>query len=353
MTAPFRCCGALRSSQQRSVSSVRSSSVDFPEHIQDWKNVSFQRNFLDYASQRLNVHTQDDWYKVSFKDIVSLGGAPLRRIYKNSMYNTLVSVYPNQDWPIWKFNRVPSGQWDDLNQQRQFMDMVAQKLGLKSMDDWYYVKQSQIKQLGGASLLQHYYHNSLSAALMQIYPNHKWNIELFKVPNGYWDNTENVRRFLAQFLNHDSSATPSNEDFYNLSVSKIYEKGGRGLLSKYGFSLYNLLEHAYPEHSWDGWKFKPVPKGYWNKQENVMKYLKWFQEQYGISKLSDWNTVSAEQIVNTGGKGLLSKYGGLSGLLSSVYPQHNWNASLKTFPSKSQTRLFKVLQTLFPNSTTT
>ena len=55
-----------------------------------------------------------------------------------------------------------------------FFDWLHGTLGYKTTEDWYCLSQEDILKNGGATLLESYYHNSLSVALQCVYPNHHW-----------------------------------------------------------------------------------------------------------------------------------------------------------------------------------
>jgi hypothetical protein len=60
----------------------------------------------------------------------------------------LSTVYPEYDWLPWKFVKCPHDYWDDLKNQRKFMDWVATQLNIKEMSDWYNVA-SQVSRIIG------------------------------------------------------------------------------------------------------------------------------------------------------------------------------------------------------------
>jgi hypothetical protein len=37
----------------------------------------------------------------------------------------------------WRFSRIPNGYWDDLKNQRKFMDWAGEQLNIKDKSDWY------------------------------------------------------------------------------------------------------------------------------------------------------------------------------------------------------------------------
>jgi hypothetical protein len=59
--------------------------------------------------------------------------------YNNSPYLAVSSVYPEYQWLPWKFTQCPTGYWDDLNNQRQFMQWVGEQLSIINYSDWYQV----------------------------------------------------------------------------------------------------------------------------------------------------------------------------------------------------------------------
>jgi hypothetical protein len=48
-------------------------------------------------------------------------------------------VYPGYDWLPWEFGRCPQNYWDEMKNQRKFMDWAGKQLKIKEMSDWYEV----------------------------------------------------------------------------------------------------------------------------------------------------------------------------------------------------------------------
>ncbi len=59
--------------------------------------------------------------------------------------------------------------WDQMTNQRSFMDDLAKKLNISSHGGWYSVRGADLKRNGGWGLLQKY-NGSTSKLLMTIYP---------------------------------------------------------------------------------------------------------------------------------------------------------------------------------------
>jgi hypothetical protein len=77
------------------------------------------------------------------QDIVDLGGGGLLIGKCNNSIPTMVtSVYNEYEWLPWKFsNGVPKHYWEDVNNQRKFMDWVGKQLEYKEFCDWYKITQ--------------------------------------------------------------------------------------------------------------------------------------------------------------------------------------------------------------------
>lgn len=54
-----------------------------------------QRRFLEEISQRLNMHSLDDWYNVSTAEFKALNGHGFLSHYKGSLISGLMKVYPS------------------------------------------------------------------------------------------------------------------------------------------------------------------------------------------------------------------------------------------------------------------
>jgi len=94
-----------------------------------------------------------------------------------------------------------------------------------------------------------------------------------------------------------------------------------------------------------------VKAGYWDKKENVLEFLEWAADKLGITKKEQWLNVTRKHIIELGGNTLLDKYGGVQKLVTTFYPEYNWEdvgISVPFAQSKSQLLLFNGLKGLFP-----
>jgi hypothetical protein len=68
-----------------------------------------------------------------------IGASYLLNKYSNSTFLLLSKLYPEYDWLPWKFSTCPRNYWNDMKNQRKFMDWAAKELKIKDMSDWYSV----------------------------------------------------------------------------------------------------------------------------------------------------------------------------------------------------------------------
>ena len=115
------------------------------------------------------------------------------------------------------------------------------------------------------------------------------------------------------------------DDWYKITRKDIISFGGSSMLQKYS-SLYECLNTsmyilyfirnlakkkilAYPEHNWKFSKFVDrVPKNFWNDKSNHKLFLDYFAKENNIKSVSDWYNITRKDIIEGGGKILLSKY---------------------------------------------
>ena len=53
----------------------------------------------------------------------------------------MAEAYPDYEWLPWKFAKIESKYWDDIANQRKFMDYLAKQLNMKDKSDWYNITQ--------------------------------------------------------------------------------------------------------------------------------------------------------------------------------------------------------------------
>ena len=192
------------------------------------------------------------------KDLENLGGTTLLTKYNYSLNKLLSSIYPEISWKFWEFETVNKGVWDDLDNQREFLHWVAEKLSIREKKDWYSIKTEDINKLGGSTLLSKY-KGSLLKLLSSVFPQENWNVWDFdNVSRGFWNDVNKQRDFMNWlFVKLDLK---NMNDWYSVTVNQIRNNNGASLIDKYK-SVYDLLKNIYPDYDWKWWLFKYVPQG--------------------------------------------------------------------------------------------
>eukprot|EP01114_Cavostelium_apophysatum_P000432 TRINITY_DN10397_c0_g1_i2.p1 TRINITY_DN10397_c0_g1~~TRINITY_DN10397_c0_g1_i2.p1 ORF type:complete len:506 (+),score=124.86 TRINITY_DN10397_c0_g1_i2:145-1662(+) len=145
-----------------------------------WNDKANLRAFMDDVGAELGVKKSEDWYRFRFNDIgvLSPAFASLNSTWKDqfgkNLFKILQSVYPEYEWKPWNFEKVPSGFWEDDRNVRSFVEDMAVKLGLKSVEEWVEVPISEVHKLGGTYLIIKYGKGGWLPVLSQIYPNVEW-----------------------------------------------------------------------------------------------------------------------------------------------------------------------------------
>ena len=94
-------------------------------------------------------------------------------LHNSSLSQLLHTVYPEHEWLPWKFSKAPAKYWDDVKNQRKFIDWARKELKIKEINDWHSIKMQDIISLGGRILVNKY-HWSMYQLLSSIYPEHDW-----------------------------------------------------------------------------------------------------------------------------------------------------------------------------------
>ncbi len=64
-------------------------------------------------------------------------GIQLLKAYENSFLNMVTSIYPDHIWKPWKFSdKLSPNFWVNTDNQRAFLDHCAEKLGIRTYDEW-------------------------------------------------------------------------------------------------------------------------------------------------------------------------------------------------------------------------
>lgn len=300
---------------------------------------------MDKVASALLIRQPEDWKRVTIADIKARGGAGLLKLYGDSLLKTLQSVYPEQALPAYVCReRMPHGYWNTQEHRRSFMDKLRETMGLLLSDDWYLqITANDVKHHGGTGLLRAFGGN-LRRIVADAYPELELPVRERKPP-GYWERRRNRKACLEEVALQ--LGIQDAKGWAGVTVKKVIELGGNGVLKYHSYSLLRALEEAYPDmtaelHTCIGTR----RKGYWDDKNNRRAFLDEYARQRGMGSREDWKRASWRDIIAAGGAGVLSKYTSIQVALEDVYggewlahecrgrvPRHFWEteANVRSF----------------------
>ena len=301
-----------------------------------------QKEFMDNLFSQLNLNSFDDWLQITRKKLVKNGAKSLLQVYyNNDMKSILLSIYPNYPWNFDSHDikiHTKNEFFRSYDNQTKFMNNLYHILQLKSLDDWLNVSRNTINRHGGNGLLQ-LYSNSMEKLLNSIYPLHSWYFQrLYKQTNtSYFRSIENQRNFVDQFF--IACKLQTFDDFLSISATRLFEFGGKKLLSHYSNDIRKMFIHLYPNYPWPSqntFKLKFQSHNYFLSLKNQREFMDQLYYQFGLSSMEGWSKITKKKIIKNGGKSLLTTYysTNIQKLLKTVYPYYPWNFGENDFKYK-------------------
>jgi hypothetical protein len=146
---------------------ARIMSLYFPEHEWDewefrrpvrsmWDDPDFGRAYLEKLGKRLGFKEPEDWYRVKFMDFVSYQGSAMTNRFNSSPVAILRTYMPEYDWKEWLFKTPPVRWWTDREARRRYLDWLAEKLGIRSAEDWGRLRCKHFIKNRGNGLVKNY-----------------------------------------------------------------------------------------------------------------------------------------------------------------------------------------------------
>ncbi len=74
------------------------------------------------------------------------GRGLLNNVYHGSLLHLLCAVYPEYEWLPWRFTQVPKAYWNDINNQKIFLEWAEKQLNIKEKEDWYKITRKVLFQ---------------------------------------------------------------------------------------------------------------------------------------------------------------------------------------------------------------
>ena len=277
-------------------------------------SVENKQQLFDNLFEKFELKTLQEWETISKYKFNQNGALKILRYYSNDINKVLTSIYPNYPWKK-EFIKKEKKKFD-IHFQRDFMDLLFQKLKLKSFDDWYKISRAKLIKNQGKRIVTFYLGNKKNL-LTTIYPNFPWIFD--KSPHAtfeYFKRIENQIIFMENLF--QKFHLKCLDDFRKIGREKIIKNGGKNLLMIHSFDIIKLLRTIYPNYCWKV-DDNLILSNQREKMVLIAKRLK-------LNQLIDWLNVSRLSFIRKGGKNLLEHYSyDFKNLLTTIYSDYQFN----------------------------
>ncbi|EGG15784.1 hypothetical protein DFA_10627 [Cavenderia fasciculata] len=232
-----------------------------------WRSIENKREYIKWMANIVGKNQSiDEWHYLTDLDFKRNFGSFFIDTY-GDIPTALADIYPEHSWKPWLFERFhPSYFYDSIENQRAFVDWLAQTLNITSPEQWYQVTTKDIKTNRGFHLLK-LYNNSpyqlfttifgktngevLQSWRFKVIPKKKLNILILKDFLNHLFNQINQNKVEKVQQNNKQNLDDYNELFNdilqkvsNQELETIIEMNhGNDIINEFGGSLQAAIEH--------------------------------------------------------------------------------------------------------------
>jgi hypothetical protein len=226
--------------------------------------------------------------------------------------------------PVWASGRVPYRFWEDRTHRRDYLLWLAQRVGFRTMEDYYRLRLSTAYRRNHGRGLRSYWAQSALEAVQDCFPEYDWKPWLFtRIPRGFWGSPANRRSYL-DWLG-ERLGYRCRDDWYDVTCLDFTRNKGVGIMKHYRHSPARAVIDLIPGRNWREWKFRHLPSGFWESAENRHRYLRWLGKELGFRHRKDWYRIQFREIIRRHGSVLLRKYSSSYDLMREFLPQLDWD----------------------------
>jgi len=225
------------------------------------------RAFVESLLQKHGYKKIEDFCSISTQSIIKHKGCGLIEYYK-SPYGIARFAFPEHEWLPWKFGRVSSQFWDNLENLKRYLEWLSKRLGYINIEDYYRISRKDFKNNYGSGLLS-LTGSSPSGIILKAYPEYDWKPWLFiKSPQGYWKEIHNRKTYLQWF--EEKLGINNPEDWYKVSKRDFETNNGSGFLAYCQGSPAIAAKELYPGIEWKKEDFGLYKK----RQQSLFRFIK-------------------------------------------------------------------------------
>lgn len=234
--------------------------------------------------------------------------------------NTSLQEYVSEERPRYRHTSLEF-------RRRKVLELVTSLgIGATDFESWYKLEAEDFRRKKLRTLLMAH-GDSVSKTLMDLFPEHKWDVDKFKYPRNYWLNIDNQRAFVLKLGKKLGIPENQYEEWYKVQKKDVISHGGGVLIRRHNGSISGLLKTVFPEHEWDDAKFTKKPRNHWASLQNQRAFFATLGAKLGIDNddLEAWYKVSPSVIEEHGGRHMLQQCGSYVDLLRTIFPDHVWD----------------------------
>ncbi|MEZ6125021.1 MAG: hypothetical protein R3C49_17895 [Planctomycetaceae bacterium] len=212
-----------------------------------WDLREHRVSYLAWLGNQIGFLRTEDWYELRKQHFQNhFGGGLFRNVYRSSVLKAMQEFQPDVDWKPWLFGGAPKGYWKIRDNRCRYLQWLAERLNLRTTEDWYHVTGSDLIANSGGGLLNNEFRGSLQAVLADFRPDFEWQPWCFaSVPQCFWSSRQNRQRYLTwlgQKLGFQSLA-----DWSRLRRDHFQSHHGNGLfVGHYRGSVERALREVRP-----------------------------------------------------------------------------------------------------------
>ncbi len=260
-----------------------------------------KEDVLNAIRQYLKVNkisTIKDWYKKGNQGKISKSYVSKKKIdeFCGGIVKALEEIFPNDDVLPWCFIRMPIGYFEVKDHRNKYIKWLYKELKLKSLEDWYKVKERDFSNNKGGTLLNKFNSQELIEETYDYV--FEWGKKSHVSANKTKD--KNYQKWRIKQSMKEQGISFSRQSLIDLDVAKIRDyKGGKSFLHYYD-SFPDCLIKVFPEMHFKISEFSMKGTHYSNKNiisandilERVRRYLdireiKTIQDWYKLADLTD------------------------------------------------------------------
>jgi len=187
------------------------------------------------------------------------GAKSVLSYYEGNLVEALVHLFPEIGIDVPKFVKMPRKYWEDHHKQRELFIGFAKTQGFDPLvcENWYSANYEALYHFKGIRSVLVRYNGSIVKALLSLFPNVGLDKRKLHVPDKFWANSNNQRRFFITFAKERNFDPLVAENWYTETPESIVNsKGARSLLAYHGGSVTKALSTLFPHIGLNRNKFK-------------------------------------------------------------------------------------------------